>query len=180
MINLLPPLEKQNLKLEEKNRLISILAILFLIFLIFLILIFLSINFYLWGELESQRANLESKEKELKTTEIQSLEEKIEKLNLTLSQLNSFYQKNISLAAILEKISKILPQRTYLTNVSITPHEKELSFGLSGFAPNREILVELKQNLRSQADFEEIYFPPSNWVNPSDIDFYLTFKIKID
>jgi Tfp pilus assembly protein PilN len=178
MINLLPPAEKEELLLREQQNLVLILGILFLSFLISLSLILLSIKISLSGDLEIQKMILKEMEKEISLN--QELEEKIKNSNQALSNLNSFYQSQSNLTQILEKISGLLPSGTYLTNLNINPLQKEkgMQISLSGFCPNREILLSFKENLEKEGSFSEIYFSPENWVKPNDINFNVTFKIK--
>lgn len=173
MINLLPPEEKENLLREENWNLILILEILVLIFLICLALILFSVKISISGQLEVQKILLLQEEKKFEESQIQSLEEKITTSNQSLSKLNSFYQSQTNLTEILEKISETLPPETYLTDLNLSLAQ----ISLSGFSPTREILLEFKKNLEEEQTFGEIYFPPSNWIKPTDIDFLVNFKI---
>jgi len=187
MINLLPLQQKEELLEEEKYNLVLILGILFLIFFISLILILFSIKIFISGEVEVQKILLSAEEKRFKESQIQNLEEKINISNQTLSKLDLFYQNQLNLTEILEKTSETLPSGTYLTNLNFslltTPAEGKApqyvaQISVSGFSPTREILLEFKKNLEKEEPFGEIYFPPSNWVKPIDIDFSVNFKIK--
>jgi Tfp pilus assembly protein PilN len=176
MINLLPQKEKEILIQEENYKLVVILGILILLFFIFLSLILFSIKVYISGELKSEKILVELRERKFKTPEVQDFPGKVEALNQNLSKLDSFYQGQIDLTKILEKVSKNLPAGVYLTTFSF---QKEVSqIGISGFAPRRETLLELKENLEKEKDFAELHFPPANWVKPTNIDFYLTFRVK--
>ncbi len=184
MINLLPPEEKEKLLLEKKKILITIFLILVLYFLFCLIFILFSVKAYSETQLEFQKALLLKTEKGLGDSEIKNFQEKIDKTNSTLTKIDSFYQQQIYFSEILERISKILPPEIYLTNFSAVFYTKEkeetgIKFSLSGFAPARETLIEFRKNLEKEEDFKEIYFPPTNWVKPIDIDFSLSFKIEI-
>lgn len=173
MINLLPPQYKAELKEEENWKLTLILSILFLIFLVCSALILFSIKISISGQAEAQKILLLQEEKKFEESQIQNLEEKITISNQTLLKLNSFYQSQTNSTEILEKISETLPIRTYLTTLNFNPAQ----ISLSGFSPTREILLEFKKNLEQEELFEEIYFPPSNWVKPTNIDFSVNFKI---
>jgi len=168
MINLLPLSEKKALIEEENWKIVLILGFLVLIFLISLTLILLSIKIYLSGYVESQKIFL-------RQSYPQDLEKTIEITNQNLSKLNSFYQGQIDLTSILEKISNSLPPQIYLTSLSYQKERKKVS--LLGFAPTRQILLEFKKNLEKEKDFSEIYFPLQNLVEPIDINFSVTFKI---
>ena len=176
MINLLPPQQKEELLREEKWKLTLILGIISLIFFLCLSLILFSVKIYISGKLESQKILLEIEEKKFKTSEIQDFQKKITLLNQNLSKLDSFYQGQLDLTKILEKISTTLPPGIYLNSFSWQKENSQI--GLSGFSSLRGNLFELKKNLEKEKDFEEIYFPPSNWVKPKDINFNVTFKVK--
>jgi hypothetical protein len=183
MINLLPPQYKAELKEEENWKLILILEILVLIFLACSTLILFSIKISISGQTEAQKILLLYEEKKFEESQIQNLEEKITISNQTLLELNSFYQGQTNLTEILEKISETSPTNVSLVTLDFSPlattkNEKYAAqISLSGFSPTREILLEFKKNLEKEQTFEEIYFPPSNWVKPTNIDFSVNFKI---
>jgi Tfp pilus assembly protein PilN len=175
MINLLPPSQKEELKQEERFKLVLILGIIILAFLISLILILFSIKFSLLADLEVQRIYFDQRKKELGDPKIQELEEKIKNYNLILSQLKVFYQEEVNLTSILKKISQTLPQGIYLTTLNFNPQNSQ--FSLTGFSPNREILLQFKENLEKTENLKEIYFPATNWILAKDINFLVNFKI---
>ena len=176
MINLLPLEQKEELREEEKLKLILILGIVILAFLISLILILFSIKTTILGQVQIQKIFLEQREKEFKSAQFQELEKRIGDYNLTFSNLDSFYKKNLNLTEILEKTLKTIPAGTYLTNFNFNPTILQVS--LSGFCPDREILLKFKKNLEKEEKFEKVYFPPANWVNPTDINFSVILNIK--
>ena len=103
-------------------------------------------------------------------------------LNSILKELNSFYQNEANLVEVSRLISGFLPREVYLTTLHFNKAaglEKEKYSGevfLAGFAPSRETLTVFKKNL--EKEFKEVYFPPENWVKPTDISFTATFKVK--
>lgn len=181
MINLLPPQQKEELQKEENFKIILILGLAVLVFLISLFLVLFTIKVSLLFDLESQKIYFEVREKELKSPGLEVLEEKIKEYNLTLSKLNNFYQNEPNLTGILEKISKTLPAGTYLNTLSVIPQfegeDREINCSLSGRCLNRETLLKFKENLEKTEGFKEVYFPPGNWVKPTDIDFSVNFKV---
>jgi Tfp pilus assembly protein PilN len=176
MINLLPPKEKKDLLMREQKNIVFSLEILFLAFLISLSLILLAIKIWFAKDLEIQQLFLEEKKKEVLLQK--DFEEKIINLNQTLLNLKSFYQKQISLTQVLEKISHLLPKGIYLTNFNFNLKEKEGQITLTGFCQDRETLLSFKKILEENGSFSEVYFPPENWVKPTDINFVVSFKIK--
>ncbi len=177
MINILPSKEKEILQTEERKKIVSILEILGFIFLLYLVLILASMRIYILGRAEAARIILEQEQGEFEVSEIKNFSEKIELANETFSNLNSFYQNQVKLTEILEEVSKTLPEEIYLNNFSYQKNTSQVS--LSSFSKSREALLEFKENLEQKENFEEIYFPPSCWIKPIDIDFNSRFKIKI-
>jgi len=175
MINLLPPKEKQILLQEKQFREVLILGTTFLLLLSFFALILFLIRVDLRSKLLSQKEALEQRKKELKIVEIRNIEKEIGSLNQNLLKVASFYEDKFYLTDILEDLSEAMPSGLYLTNLSCNKEEREIS--ISGFSPDRETLTVFKRNLESKEDFKEVYFPPSNWIEPINIDFFASFKI---
>jgi len=182
-INLLPSEAKTELFEEEIKKLITILGGLVLFFLISLTLILFSIEIYISAQVSSRKAQLDMQEEQLRVPEIQNLKEKITKANQNLSKLDSFYEGQIKLGEIFEKISKILLPNMYLTVFSYQkttttpppPEEKYVAqVSLSGYAPNRETLLEFNKTL--EKEFFNPSFSPQSWFRPAD--FQVNFKIR--
>ncbi len=178
MINLLPPQQKEELQQEENWKLVLILGVVILAFLISFVFILFSIKIFLSSQLEVQKIFLNQQKSQ--DPQLQKLEEEIINSNKIFSALNSFYQKEINLPEILEKIEKTLPATTTLTSFNFDHFSKEgyvAQISLSGYSPTREVLLEFKKNLENQKSFKEIYFQPEDWVTPTDINFSVNFKI---
>ena len=182
MINLLPRQNKEELSQEANWKIVMILGIDILAIFICLSLILYTINIFVSGEINSQKIIYEQRKKEFETPQMQTLQQSLITFNETLSLLDSFYQGRFKATKILEEISKTTPSGIYLTNLSISPktvEEKKAECVLAGFSPTREDLILFKENLeREETIFEEVYFPPANWLKPTDINFTINFKIK--
>ncbi len=181
MINLLPPQNKEEILQEENWKLLMILGMHLLFFFISLLLILFSVKIFITGEVDVQKILFAEREKEFKNTQMQNLEANLTTFNTNLNQLDSFYQSQLNLTEILEKISKTLPVQIYLTNLSIIPQGRKgemINCSLSGFSPDREILLQFKENLEKETQFQDIYFPPSSWVKAMDINFTISFNVK--
>lgn len=181
MINLLPPKEKKKLLLEKKKKIITIFWFLILFFIFCLILFLFFAKTYLQNELKSEKSVLGVVNKGTEQSEIQSVRQRVKLANLNFKKLNSFYRKKIYFSDILENISKIVPPEISLKEISINysiNKKKKLvaEISLSGFSPSREILFNFREKLQNDNYFKEIYFSPSNWIKPTDINFFITFK----
>lgn len=180
MINLLPPENKKELAREENWKIFVISGVLVVVFLVCFSLILSSVNIFISGEMETEKILLEQRKRELENPRVKQLRKNLISFNETLSQLESFYQDQIRYALILEEISETLPPGSYLTTLSLSfqSGEDKISCALSGFSPSRQTLLKLKENLEDKEIFEEIHFPPVNWVKPTDVDFNVNFKIN--
>ena len=176
MINLLPQDEKKILQIEEKEKIALVLETLSFIFLLCLILILVSIQTYIWGQVEAEKIIFEQEKREFEVSEVKDLPEKIKLANKAFFDLNSFYQSQIKSTEILEELSETLPQGVHLTNLSY--QKKTSQVALSGFSKSREILFEFKKNLEQEENFKDIYFSPSTWIEAININFNMNFKIK--
>lgn len=178
MINLLPPSQKEEISLLETLNLVLVLGMVITSFLISLSLLLLLVKINI--EKEIALSEIFFKEKEKEAMESKKIREKIEKFNLEILTFTTFERKKTCVIEILEKISGNLPEKIYLTNFNLNWSEKDSLWqaSLSGFSPDRESLLALKENLEKEEGFFQIYFPPENWIVPKNINFSLTFKIK--
>jgi len=176
MINILPQRENEIIQSEENKKIILIFEILIIIFFVCLIFILVSIEIYISGRVEAEKIILEQEKAEFEKSGIKDFSEKINLANKTFSDLNSFYKNQIKSTEIFYEISQTIPEDIYLTSFSYQKEPSRIS--LFGFSKSREALLQFKKSLEQKENFEDIYFPPSTWINSKDINFNLNFKIK--
>lgn len=176
MINILPQKEKEIIKNEERKKIFFIFGILIFVFLICLIFILTSIEIYISGRTEAERIILEQEKEEFESSEIKDFSEKIKLANQTFSNLDYFYKNQIRATDIFNEVSKTIPEGINLNSFSY--QRVTLQISLLGFSKTGEALLQFKKNLEQKEKFEDIYFPPSTWINSQDINFNLNFKIK--
>lgn len=180
MTNLLPPEERGELILKNRERLAIVLGLIVLIFLVCLILILLSIRFYILTNVISQKNILNQVENNYKTPEFIKFKDTIQKHNNNIIRINSFYEEEIYFSPILKIISNIPhPDGVYLTELSLNRdnENKKLDITVSGFSNFRENLLVFKKNIEENKEIKEPYFSPESWTNPQGVRFYLAFKI---
>lgn len=186
MINLLPPEVKKEILLETKKRVVLSNWILVLLFLGLLLLAMFLIKFYI----QKQTVSLMAGDKQFsEISRNEKIINEIDSFNLFFEKLNQFYGQKIYISEILEKISKVLPDKIYLTDFSVSPDlilenkddelKKLVGFNVSvsGFSPTREELLQLKANVEKDESFNGLSFPLTNWVKSKNIDFSLSFKV---
>src|SRR4030042_2387375 len=124
MINLLPLKEKKELLVENNLKVTVILGSLSVLFLVCLSLLFISINIFIKGGIETQKILLDQREKELETFKMQALQNDLVSFNKTLASLKSFYRNEDDFVDILERISNTVPDGMNLSNLSLSPQSK--------------------------------------------------------
>ena len=153
MINLLPPENKEEFLREKNWKIIMILGINLLLILICFSLILYAINIFILGELNSQIIIYQQKEREFENSKIYEIERSLKIFNESLLKLDYFYQDRFNGEKILEEISEVIPSEISLANLSLNfkdGQEKKVECVLSGFSPNREILLNFKENLEKK------------------------------
>jgi len=184
-INLLPEYEKKKLKQKENLKKIFLILIYILIFFLVLILILYSLKIYISFKIDSLQKLVLEKEKEFEERYLRTFEKEIEEINENLLKIKKFKEREILTIPILEKISSLIPDSIYLTNLSfqkISQQEEEgkikifAEIQIAGWASNREDLFYFRKALEKEKDFQNVYFSLSSWVKPRDIDFSLSLK----
>lgn len=180
MINLLPPEEKFQLLFLRKKKTAAIIWIFVIVFLLSLSFALYSVNSYLKIKISTYNFLLQEEEGASLQAELKTMDQKISEANNLLKQVMDFYQKKPYLSDILAQVSSSIPEDTFLTSLSISyaPDDGLFDVSLAGFSPDRDHLFLLKKNLEKNSRFQEIYFPPSNWVKAKDINFLVTFQIQ--
>ena len=191
MLNLLPQTEKVFLQKEKNFKTLLILGMALLCALVCFILILLSINIYIAGQANAKKIVFQQFEEQIQNSKSREIEDRVKIYNQNIADINSFYNNRIEITELLQRISEILPSDIYLTYFSFNTIEETIKIegsdktekklkqeiSISGFSPSREKLFELKEILKSQTDFLEVYFPASAWTKPFDINFSLKFHL---
>ncbi len=181
MINLLSPTEKEKLSQEENWRLTLVLGILTFVFLISLTLVLFSVKIHIVSQFGSQEILFEAKEKEFQKTELYSFRTKIQEINQTLTDLDTFFQGQDSSANLFEKICRLLPGGVRLNSFSheslSDSEEFKTKVSLSGVALTQQDLLDFINNLDKEESFCDTDLPLSSWVEFNNINFALNFKI---
>ncbi|MBU4274408.1 hypothetical protein KKE19_01195 [Patescibacteria group bacterium] len=189
MINLLPPKAKEEILLERKKRVVLSNWILVLLFFVFLLSAMFLIKFYLQIQTTYLKAQLVTNKQILERNMNEEILNKINLFDSSFEELNAFYRQRIYISEVLAKISRLLPNTVYLTNFFVSPNlvlennDDELNqlvgfnIYVAGFSPTREEVLQLKANMEKEEDFKEVFFPLTNWVKTTNIDFSLSFKV---
>ncbi len=174
MINLLPPKYKEELRKEKRFNLLITLEIILLSFLISLVLILFSIKIDIAAGIKEQEVIFESASRQFSYFE--PIKERIDLTNKEISIADSFYKNQYKPTLLIEEMSALLPKGVYLTSLSY--EKKTMAVNLAGFSPTVDALLEFRDNIRSRGEFEDVSFPIILWMQPADINFNISLKVK--
>src|SRR3989344_3858505 len=177
MINLLPPLEKEKLSMEMNNKMAMVLGYIARTSLISLILVLFSVKFYILGNIRYHQGILSEAERQYKTEDFLFFKDIVQASNASLVKIDTFYKKDNRVADAAVLITGIQkPHGLYLTEVSLSKADNSnvIKASVAGVSDSRDSLLAFKSNIENNEKITSIYFPPNNWVKPSEFDFYLT------
>ncbi|MCH8986586.1 PilN domain-containing protein [Patescibacteria group bacterium] len=173
MINLLPAPHKEELKQQERTRLVVILGVLVFLFLLSFTLLLAAIRVYIAGQLQGQEIVQESHRQN--SVQQRGAAAELKKLNFDVTNVESFQQEQTSFSIVLERISVALPSEFYITSLTLV----DGNLSLVGFAPTRDALLAFRSVLQKDAMFSDITIPPSVWIVAKDVRFSLEAKITM-
>lgn len=190
MINLLPPSEKQGLRLEEVQIKISVIFAYFLCCLALLILIFFLLDYYIVLKTVEFDSAVLAKTQELESYQFQDFKEATIKVNQKLAMIQFFQQDEILISPFFEEIISLTEQGISFTGVVFTkavrliPKEKPekpvrefySKINLSGIAETREALYSFKKILEGQKRFKRVYFSPDSWTQSQNAAFSVSLE----
>ena len=180
MINLLPPEEKRKLLTIKKRKLAIIFGIVVVVCLVCIALILSSIEFYILADTNYQKSILDQTKSESMTPDFVSLSKTLQNYNRILSQLDSFYKKEIYFGDALDTIKNIPePKGLYLTSISLIRDSRGIAkVSVSGVSDTRDNLLLFRQNVESDKEVKNSSFSNESWINPINANFSLTFEIS--
>ena len=186
MINLLLQNAKQELRQEQRSRLLLTLLFMCMVALVCFALMLAVIKVYVAGSLFVQESRIALLQERFSKDNPLLLD--IQKFNETTGQVSRFIKSRRAVSSVLEVIEEILPAGLYITafdydppgvqaKKGTEPKEIKARASVAGFAKTRESLFLFRESLTKHPLFSELSFPASNWVLPQDIRF--SFQVSI-
>lgn len=174
-LNLLPPQEKDELKLERIYRWLifycSSAILIVLLFIGFLALIW----FFIMIQLKSYTANLENTRSSFQGQSIENQQKLINDFNRRLDKINLIQNNHKYYSTILMRLAEIIPSGIIIDAFVVDQQGK---CALTGYAQRRSQLLLLKEALEKSSFFEKIDNPISNLTKQIDINFSFKFDAK--
>lgn len=174
-LNLLPPDEKQTLRLEQTRRWIMFYGGSLLLVLAGFIALLGFIWFFILIQLKSYSQSLQSIENSFQGQSLDHQKDLIADFNLYLEKLNWVQKTQKNYSPVLAEIARIIPPGVRLNSLSID--ETGLA-SLSGFAAQRTQVLALQDALEKSKLFSNLEKPLTNLTKQTNIDFHFSFSVQ--
>jgi len=185
MINLLPTEEKEELKLIETCKKMSVIFVYFLLCLILFISFLFFLNSYIELEIDELEVLVSMKNKELESYKFQEFKEETLEVNQNLKSISFHQNEEILISSFINEIYKMTPVDIFFESINLekdsrlienkdtkqTKKEIFANINLSGSASTREVLYFFKKILESKPYFKEVYFSPDSWTKSKNAEF---------
>lgn len=172
MLNLLPPKQKRELRLDLLNQAIAVFGIAAILVVLILTLVLVIALFYLNINLAQLEKELISWQAKSEIEELKNLEEKIKEVNQNIAFLEEYQEERVEFSLMLEILAQGVPSGIRFNNMSLEKSGKAI---IRGHASTRDILLTFKNNLERAPYVSDFDFPLSNLTKSEDIDFYINF-----
>lgn len=175
-LNLLPPKEKEFLKIKEREFFIITLSIRLCWFLLIIIAFLLFGIFFLKTNLSSLSKQITIQKKFLESKkEYKELENKAKKFNEFVIFLDKIQKDRLDYSKILLQLTEQMPSQVKLNSFSL---DKQGQIFLRGNARERSDFLRFKENLEKSNLYKKIDSPLSNIVQKDNINFELSLILK--
>jgi Tfp pilus assembly protein PilN len=200
-INLLSPLDKENMKWEKVNNLLlqGIVGVLFTE--IIFVAAFMFCLEYLRIEESVASSQLSVIENQDNTKEVASMEKNLKDYNGKINSIYSIQKNHLGWSFLMDGIAALVPEGSKLSNITVSDEDakpvaasaedtsatttaakpvaeaKRFKIAISGNAKTRDSLLALEDNLKKSQLFEDVKFADSNYVKSVDVDFIYEFYV---
>ena len=137
-------------------------------------LMLLLVKFFYSTEVETLKAEVAEREREIAIFNIAAEEKKIADVGRSVSMIGDFYNGQTRVTKLMADIAELTPAGIDMESFSYQSD----SVGIKGFAVDRDALLLFKNNLESRPDFENVTFPQDSWLKAKDIEFSATIGLS--
>lgn len=184
-INLLPPVQKEEIKWYWVSHHVFFYITVFLTIIGIFITLLFTIQIFLQTELNSLDQKIQSRQKSARSQELKALENQIKALNENVLRLDKIQNEHVYYSYFLENYSQLIPKDIQIFDLDIQKNKESsqedlYKINMNGKAKTREILLSFKENLEKSENFKDLYLPLSNLTKRYDVDFSLSVFLKAE
>ncbi len=197
-INLISPIDKENLKWEKINLMVAAFGIKVVLIQTLFVVVLIGSIFYLKNESDKANSELVRVESLEETVEIRKMENGLMEYEKYLKNISEIHQNHIQWADTIDFFSKMVPKGIQINSISFRPLEVEvksknkekasviktdyskITLDIEGGALKRENLMEFEKNIGNSEVFvlSENKDPSYNkYVNSENINFRFSFLV---
>ena len=175
-INLLPPQEKETIRLERKVCLTVLYSVYFLVILVVFVCLLLVNVLCLKSKISATEKLALTEQENMSVQNMKNIKKEITVLNKTLETLRQLADKTENYSFVLGDLSQLMPVGVKLSNFSFDSKTKTVV--LDGWAPERSQVLVLKEALEKSPKFSDVESPMANLLRQKDIIFRFSFVLK--
>ena len=177
-VNLLPKEAQKEIRLERISSRLLNLLIWVLVSLVILVVLMIAARVYLNSELNRIDDRIVLQKEVVSQEENKALKKELTEFNAHLSNLVKLESSHAYWSEVLIELARLLPQD--LAVDALTADRETRKMTIIGFAGTRDSVLQFRRNLISSQFFEDVNFPLSNLIRPTDVNFRYTFFVNAD
>lgn len=175
-INLLPETEKKEIAISVIQKKVLIILVFALIAELCFVAILFAVERYSVSFVGQAESDILLKETQLEEASMQSFKQTVSEANKRMEKIMGLWEGQSFITPVLEKFNVLTPSSIYFTGLSFTKEDEHSNIGITGFSATRGALFYFKQSLEQEESFKDVYFTPSSWVKPVEVNFSLTVQ----
>lgn len=175
-LDLLPDERKKEMRRHKLFLLIIYQGIVSLFPIALLIALLVSVNMILKIQFQGVEEAYAVKQSQKENQELSRYEDKFKEVNNRVSNARKFQKNHLYWSAVLERISGLTPNGTYLTGITT----KDFTVSIAGKAKTRDVLLTFQDSIKSNECFKDVNTPLSNLVTKENVVFQIDFNVKED
>lgn len=131
---------------------------------------------FLEHNLRASQENIERIKAVSNKEENAELKRRIQEINNQIGDYNSLAASAPKWANVLRQFTRLVPERVYIQNFTVDATKRQAT--INGFAPSRDSVIALYNNIRQDTEhFQDIDYPLENVSRPTNVTFHFTFTV---
>lgn len=176
-MNLLPKLKQQELAYEKLFYSVSVACVIAVIFIAIGVVVQFGVHTYLDRQINSIAGEIDAMKRTANKTENAAVKQQIKVVNSQIENFSDLINKAPQWSGVFAAFLQDVPPDIHITQVTANAEKKEIT--INGYAPTRELVEELYNNINADKDhFKEINYPLENVSQPTDVKFTFTFTVQ--
>lgn len=175
-VNLLPKEDQSETRIDKISNFVAIFFFWVVLSLLILSLLFLVAYVYLKSEYNQISTQIDLQRQVVSKNENVRIKKELNDLNIRLFNLVNLDKYHGNWSEVILKFSGLLPADVAIDSFSADRSTSRIQ--IIGVAKSRDSVLKLRENLLASDYFENVNFPLSNLIRPTEVSFRYTFFVK--